>query len=845
VQDKSINQITGTCIIDGEFVNFLVDTGCPYSILHEKCLRFRGEIRPINIAVEAANGSPIDVIGLRTCNIQIGDSIRQTEVIVSSNLCVDLILGMDLLTTHPDSKQFIAGLNDSINQGTNKIIDSTFQECVDKLRKDVFYELDRVSSAGLSTLGTTKVLSHIIRIGGADPIKQRARPIPYHYQQEFKRLITEMIKSGMIRESESPWCSPVHLVKKKDGSLRITVDYRKLNDVTTKDSYPIPRIDDMLNKLAKAKIFTTLDLASGYYQVEMEEASKKYTAFSCDMGLFEYNVMPMGLTNACATFQRLMNRILSSILGAFCLVYLDDIIIFSENVDNHLEHVKAIIDLLQRYNLKIKPSKCKIAEERVEYLSHIIFRGTITPGKAKTEALYQFVIPRNVKQIQSFLGLASYYRKYILNFSTIASPLIRCTEKGVKFHWTLDCQIAFDRLRETLSGEPLLRLPNMDKEFCVEADASNFGVGAVLSQEYDKIWQPIAYFSKHLSKTQRNYSTSERELLAIVLAVEHFRQFLYGRVFRVLTDHQPLRSFLTMTDPSPRLARWLGRVNLFEFVIEYRKGKNHGNADALSRMADATNEDSSPENSLIIVNAIHLRGLYSNEQSKDADIKWIIDLKKSAKTDGSKRPSDVECINDFRKSLLAQWNRLIDFGQNLFREWTHADGSSRFQYVVPTHQRRTLLEQAHNSVSCGHLGSEKTYERLVFRCYWPKLRDDVAKFVSACVACQQIKPPLRYNKAELVPIFPNRPMELITTDMMGPLKKTAKGFAYIMVVCDHYTKWVEAYPMRSLTANEAAQRLAQFIFRYGIPETILSDQGTNFQSQVRVELWGLLDIRRA
>jgi hypothetical protein len=214
---------------------------------------------------------------------------------------------------------------------------------LEKLRQDVTYEFNRVSAAGLSSLVTTKVLTHIIRVGDAEPIKQRSRSIPYHYQQEFKRIITEMILSGMIRESESPWCSPIHLVKKKDGSLRITVDYRKLNDVTIKDSYPIPRIDDMLNKLAAAKIFTTLDLASGYYQVEMEEGSKRYTAFACDMALYEYNVMPMGLTNACATFQRLMNRILAGILGFFCLVYLDDIIIFSDSVDSHFEHVKEVI----------------------------------------------------------------------------------------------------------------------------------------------------------------------------------------------------------------------------------------------------------------------------------------------------------------------------------------------------------------------------------------------------------------------------------------------------------------------------------------------------------------------
>jgi hypothetical protein len=268
-------------------------------------------------------------------------------------------------------------------------------------------------------------------------------------------------------------------VKKKDGSIRVTQDFRKLNSVTVKDAYPIPRIDSMLHKLAGAKLFTTIDLASGYYQVGLSEESKQYTAFGCEFGFYEYNVMPMGLTNACATFQRMMNKVFDGLIGQCCFVYLDDIIVFSTEVEDHRKHVKMIINRLREFLLRVKTKKVRAAEESVVYLSHEIHDGKISPGKDKVEALHRMPQPKSTKQAQCFHGLASYYRKFVDAFSTVMSPIIRCTENR-QFAWSAECEQAFHLIKELITSDCVLILPDFSKEFVLETDASNVGVGAVL-----------------------------------------------------------------------------------------------------------------------------------------------------------------------------------------------------------------------------------------------------------------------------------------------------------------------------------------------------------------------------
>ena len=431
-------------------------------------------------------------------------------------------------------------------------------------------------------------ITHIIEVfPGTTPIKQKTRGIPQAFKEEFRKTIDEMKASGMIIDSNSPWCSPIRLVRKPDNSIRVTVDFRKLNNVTRKDSFPIPKISEIMDQLVKAKYFTSIDLGSAYHQIKMDKDSQQYTAFATQWGFYEYTVMAMGLTNACATFQRCMSKVLDGFLDKFALVYLDDILIYSENEEDHKRHVKMVVDRLRRNNLKIKLSKCKFAKTKIEYLSHVIENGTISPNPAKIAAVKNIKPPRNVKQLQSFIGFCSYYRKYVKNFSSIVSPLLKLTEKRVEFIWTELHQNAFDQLKSYLiSTDHVLALPDFDKPFRIECDASKIGISGVISQKHGCHYKPIAFYSKHLSKTERAYSTSERELLGIVLSVEHFKQYIYGRHVEIWTDHEPLKFLSTADVPSPRLARLQKRLNIYNYSIQYRPGKANGNADALSRLVE-------------------------------------------------------------------------------------------------------------------------------------------------------------------------------------------------------------------------------------------------------------------
>lgn len=355
--------------------------------------------------------------------------------------------------------------------------------------------------------------------------------------EEFKSLILEMKAAGMVVDSYSPWCSPVSLVKKKDGSIRICVDFRKLNAVTIKDAYPVPIISDLFNQLAKAKVFSTIDLKAGFYQLKMHPDSEQYTAFATHFGFFNYKRMPMGLTNAGATFQRMMDAVLKDYLGKICLVYLDDIIIYSSNETEHLDHIRMVAECMRQNNLKIALKKCKFFQKRIEYLSHVIEDGKISPNPARYDVIAKLQTPKNVKQIQSFLGFASYYRKFIKSFATIASPLTQLTEKGNDFVWSNECQAAFDKLKQTLISDQVLILPDFQQPFRIETDASGYGIGGVLSQKRGQYWKPVAYFSRHLNRVERRYSASEKEMLAIANTVEYFKQYIYGRHIEIYTDH--------------------------------------------------------------------------------------------------------------------------------------------------------------------------------------------------------------------------------------------------------------------------------------------------------------------
>ena len=439
--------------------------------------------------------------------------------------------------------------------------------------------------------GETSLVAMGIDTEGSTPCKQPPRRMPFVVRQEVAKQLRDMQRNGVIQPSASPWSSPVVMVRKRDGSHRFCVDYRALNAVTKADTFPLPRVDDLLDCLGGARYFSTLDLASGFWQIPVEPASREKTAFATPHGLFEFLVMPFGLTNAPAVFQRLMQRVLTGLNPSdgdmFVTAYLDDILVFSRTLSDHIDHLAAVIGRLREANLKLKPSKCKFARREVEYLGHLITPGGLHPNVRLTSAIQAFPRPKNLPEVRRFLGMASYYRRFIPNFARIAQPLHRLTGKDVPFTWSDEAESAFVTLKSKLVTPPVLAYPRFGEEFTLETDASIQGLGAVLSQKQDdgKL-HPIAYASRALNGAERNYGVTELETLAVVWAMSHFRSHLYGGRVTVLTDHTAVKAVLESPNPTGKHARWWTRVygtGVQTVHITYRAGKDNASADALSR----------------------------------------------------------------------------------------------------------------------------------------------------------------------------------------------------------------------------------------------------------------------
>src|SRR5437867_1727832 len=392
-----------------------------------------------------------------------------------------------------------------------------------------------------------------------------------------------MEELGIIEPAASPWASNLVVVTKKDGSLRLCVDFRGVNNVTRKDSYPLPRITDCLDALGPAKYFSTFDLRSGYFQIAMEESDRDKPSFITRRGSYRFTAMPFGLCNAPATFQRLMDVVTIGLNYEICLVYLDDIILFSRTIEEHLLRLKLLLNRLRSANLKLKPSKCFLLQKKVNFLGHVISEGSIATDPEKIEQVRSWPRPQNTTETRSFIGLVSYYRRFVNQFARVAAPLHALAAKNAKFIWTEECEVAFEELKKRLITSPILAMPNDDGEFRLDTDASNYAIGAVLSQVQNGEERVIAYASRTLSRPERNYCVTRRELLAIVYFVKQFRSYLLGREFLIRTDHSALRWLKLTPEPIGQQARWLEKLEEFQYKIEHRAGNKHTNADAMSR----------------------------------------------------------------------------------------------------------------------------------------------------------------------------------------------------------------------------------------------------------------------
>lgn len=696
-------------------------------------------------------------------------------------------------------------------------------------------------------VGRTDVARHEIDTGTHKPVKIPPRRIPLGLREEAEKIVKDMQQKGVIRESISSWSSPIVLVKKKDGKLRFCVDYRELNKITVKDAYPLPRINDILDTLGGAAFYSTLDLTSGYWQMEVDEKDRCKTAFSYGRGLYEFNVLPFGVCNGPASFQRLMEEILGDCVGKICSVYFDDLIVYGKNEEEHLKNLQTVLMKFRKAGMKIRPDKCELFRDNVKFLGHMVSKDGIFMDPAKVKAIINWAAPTNLKELETFLGTCMYYKIYIKNFSEIVAPLTKLTRKNEAFRWGVECKKAFEEIKKCMTTSPVLAYPVIGIPFVLDTDASNSGLGAVLSQEIDGKERIIANFSRMLNKPERKYCVTRKELLGLVDSIKYFKQYLLGQKFLLRTDHSSLKWLTSFKDPEGQVARWLERLSEFNFDIEYRPGKKHGNADGLSRCKQCgdINEE-------IIIN----EEIVQEEPQVVCLVNLAPDVTIQSEEWKEAQKNDDEIGNVYSAFLNNQFEeeatKFIDkVGQchitaNGLLATTRKNGNKEVEIViVPKVKRKEILELAHDHRLSGHMGISKTVKKLKERFYWPKLSRDVIEYIKTCQNCQQTKPGNKKRFAEMKNIKVSRIMEKIGIDIVGPVEATPDGYKYLLVIVEYFSKWAEAIPIKNQEAKTVANALMnEFICRYGVPESIHTDQGRNFDSELIQELCKLLSSKK-
>ncbi|XP_073701959.1 matrix-remodeling-associated protein 5 [Garra rufa] len=630
----------------------------------------------------------------------------------------------------------------------------------------------------------------------------RIFPLSQPESEAMEKYIQEELAKGFIRASTSPASAGFFFVKKKEGGLRPCIDYRSLNEMTVKYRYPLPLVPPALEQLRSARFYTKLDLRSAYNLIRIREGDEWKTAFSTTSGHYEYRVMPFGLANSPSYFQAFVNEVFRDMLNRWVIVYIDDILIFSNTLEEHVQHVRSVLQRLIQHQLYAKEEKCQFHQESITFLGYVISPEGVAMDERKVTAVLEWPRPKTLKELQRFLGFSNFYRRFIRNFSTVAAPLTSMVKKGEKhLTWSTEALHAFQELRQRFTTAPVLRHPDPQLPFLVEVDASSSGVGAVLSQRHHQPSKtfPCAFFSHKLSPAERNYDVGNRELLAIKLALEEWRHWLEGakHPFIVLTDHKNLEYLRSARVLNHRQARWALFFTRFQFEIHYRPGSQNTKADALSRIHEPDHVPQSPESILPASMII-------------APVMW--DLMTEITEAHAQDPPPAECPANLT--------------------------------YVPVNLRSRVLSEVHATPSSGHPGMEATIQLLRNRFWWPNLRADTITHVKNCIICNTSKSSHQLPAGLLQPLpIPQRPWSHIAVDFVTDLPPS-QGYTTILSVVDRFSKSCRFIPLPKLpTAMETAEALCNSLFRfYGLPEDIVSDRGPQFSSRLWTSFFRLLGV---
>ena len=674
-------------------------------------------------------------------------------------------------------------------------------------------ENDELFSPGLGELKGTKVQLDVN--SDATPRFVKARPVPFALKAKVENEIDRLVNEGVLEPVQfSKWAAPIVPVVKNDGSVRICGDYKiTVNQATKGDAHPIPRIDELFAKLSGGKVFSKLDLSHAYQQLVLEENSREYVTINTHRGLFRYTRLPFGITTAPAIFQRTMESLLAGIPGV--MVYLDDILVTGDTIDNHLATLNRVMAVLRKAGLRLKKEKCVFLTEEVEYLGHKINAEGLKPTDEKFRAITEAQRPHNVTELKSYLGILNYYGKFLPNLASTLEPLHRLLRKGTRWHWTKEQQKSFDDSKELLKSSQLLTHYDSDKDLILSCDASPYGVGAVLAHIMpDGSEKPIGYASRTLNSAERNYSQLDKEGLAVIFGVKKFHQYVYGRQFTIVTDHKPLLGLLGEKKAipqmaSPRVQRWAITLQAYEYNLVYKQGKANANADALSRLPMNVTETIAP----LPGETIHVMNALDRTPVTSAKIRaWT---------------NRDRVLSRVRHYVMSGWPEHI--ADNEIKPYFHRKDELSVQdgcllwgsrVVVPIQGRAQLIEELHGA----HAGIVRMKSIARSFVWWPKIDKDLEIKAKSCHTCQthqRLPPKAPVHAWE----YPSTPWERVHIDFMGPFEGKM-----LLIIVDAHSKWIEAHVMTSSTSTATIERLRQTFATHGVPQVLVSDNGSSFTS---------------
>jgi transposase InsO family protein len=711
-----------------------------------------------------------------------------------------------------------------------------------------------------------------------EPICQRQYPLTYDDKEEVRKQTAEMEAMGVIEVSDSPWNSPVIFVNKKivdnEGTStpdrRMCVDLRALNLVTKKVNFPIPTVDSTIQNLTGSKFFSSLDVLSGFWHLPMSAKSQQYLAFSTPWNHFQFKRLPFGWVNSPFHFQRYMQTRIANRLPEFVQVYIDDIVIFSKTKEEHFEHIQAVLQVIQEEGLHLKTSKCSFFNHEMEYLGHIISEEGIRKDPRKVAAIEQLRPPTTKKQLRSFLGKVNYYGKFLPQLSQVARPLAKMTGSKTPFQWGPAQQTAFEEIKMLIVEKVVLAFPDVNQPYNVITDASDYAIGGVLAQKdpVHQIERPVMFISKALSERESRYSVSEKELYAIIHALEKFRPYIFGRTFDCTTDHRALTWLCGKKNPSGRLGRWCNAINQYARTIKFIQGKENRVADALSRAPfvpepESNQQDSDEEDGGFTNPCLH-EDLKSQirDYAKDNELIGLYalanlgnweDLEEEQAWEGSK--PDCWDIPYTPILLPSLWSKEpAETSENVSRNeegswiihvWEQGSGEQKEVLWVPPLYRKDVMKAFHRGPTTAHPSAEKMMALLKPLLWWKGCTKDVEQFVKQCHQCQLKRRGGNDHPQRCSRNPPSHPWQRISMDVLSMKHVSGNAEPLVLIILDEFTRFPEAYPIRHEDAPTIADKfVTEFITRYGIPEEVLTDRGGSFVGKLFSRICAQLRIKK-